>query len=278
MSQFIHALADSWRRRHSLLCVGLDPDQTKLPAAVRRERMPLFAFNREIIDATAPWVCAFKPQIACYAALGAEAQLEQTIAYIKQHHPDIPVILDAKRGDIGSTAQHYAREAFARYQADAVTVNPYLGGDALAPFLDYVDADGADKGVFVLCRTSNPGSGDFQELPIGELSLAQHIARHAATQWNRHGNVGLVVGATWPQEVGAIRKLVGEMPLLIPGIGAQGGDLPAVLGNGLNAEGSGLVINVSRAIIDAGSGDNAFAEAAGRAAEAFCRRINALRM
>ena len=278
MSQFIHALADSWRRRQSLLCVGLDPDQTKLPAAVRRERMPLFAFNREIIDATAPWVCAFKPQIACYAALGAEAQLEQTIAYIKQHHPDIPVILDAKRGDIGSTAQHYAREAFARYQADAVTVNPYLGGDALAPFLDYVDANGADKGVFVLCRTSNPGSGDFQELPIGELSLAQHIARHAATQWNRHGNVGLVVGATWPQEVGAIRKLVGEMPLLIPGIGAQGGDLPAVLGNGLNTEGSGLVINVSRAIIDAGSGDHAFAEAAGRAAEAFCRRINALRM
>ena len=278
MSQFIHTLAESWRCRQSLLCVGLDPDPSKLPGAlVRRERMPLFAFNRAIIDATAPWVCAFKPQIACYTATGAEAQLEQTIAYIQKHYPDIPVILDAKRGDIGVTAQRYAQEAFERYGADAVTVNPYLGYDALAPFLDYVDANGADKGVFILCRTSNPGSKDFQELPIGKLSLAQHIANHAARHWNRHGNIGLVVGATWPQEVGAIRKLVGEMPLLIPGIGAQGGDLKAVLANGLNVDGTGVVINVSRAIIDAGAGGREFAEAAGQAAEAFCRRINELR-
>ena len=146
MHKFIETLTESWRRRQSLLCVGLDPDLEKLPATMRRQRAPLFAFSREIIDATAPWVCAFKPQIACYAAVGAEAQLEQTIDYLKQHHPDIPVILDAKRGDIGPTAKLYAREAFERYRADAVTVNPYLGGDALAPFLDYVDKSGTDKG------------------------------------------------------------------------------------------------------------------------------------
>lgn len=269
MTKFIEILTESWRRRRSLLCVGLDPDGANLPASVRGARAPLFAFNREIIDATAPRVCAFKPQIACYAALGAESQLEQTIAHIKQHHPDIPVILDAKRGDIGVTAKRYAREAFERYQADAVTVNPYLGGDALVPFLEY-----ADKGVFVLCRTSNPGSGDFQTLPSGDLPVAHHVATRAATHWNDNGNVGLVVGATWPQEIGAIRKLVGDMPLLIPGIGAQGGDLAAVLANGLNADGVGVIINVSRAIMYAASDEDDFAEAAAVAAENFCRDIN----
>ena len=281
MRKFIETLTESWRRRQSLLCVGLDPDLEKLPAALRRQRTPLFAFCREIIDATAPWVCAFKPQIACYAAVGAEAELEQTIDYIKQHHPDIPVILDAKRGDIGPTAKLYAREAFERYRADAVTVNPYLGGDALAPFLDYVDKSGADKGVFILCRTSNPGSGDLQELPSDGRSLAHHVAVRAATHWNGNGNVGLVVGATWPREVGAIRKLVGDMPLLIPGIGAQGGNLKEVLANGLNADGSGVLINASRAVIYAGAAtgavDKNFAEAAAQAAETLCRQINAQR-
>ena len=285
MRKFIETLTESWRRRQSLLCVGLDPDLEKLPAVMRRQRAPLFAFSREIIDATAPWVCAFKPQIACYAAVGAEAQLEQTIDYIKQHHPDIPVILDAKRGDIGPTAKLYAREAFERYRADAVTVNPYLGGDALAPFLDYVDKSGADKGadkgVFILCRTSNPGSGDFQELPSDGRSLAHHVAVRAATHWNGNGNAGLVVGATWPREVGAIRKLVGDMPLLIPGIGAQGGNLEEVLANGLNADGNGVLINASRAVIYAGAASGAadknFAEAAAQAAETLCRQINAQR-
>ncbi len=283
MSKFNELLAASWGRRQTLLCVGLDPDRSKLPAAVRKERMPLFAFNREIINATAPWACAFKPQIACYAAVGAEAELEQTIAYLRHEHPDIPVILDAKRGDVGVTAQRYAREAFERYRADAVTVNPYLGGDALAPFLEYVDEDGADKGVFVLCRTSNPGSGDFQELPsggsggAGGLSLAHHVATRAVNEWNGNGNVGLVVGATWPQEIAAIRALAGDMPLLIPGVGVQGGDLEAVLENGLRADGCGLLINVSRGIMYAEAGAGDFAEAAGRAAESFCQRINAYR-
>ena len=269
MSHFIEILAESSRRRQSLLCVGLDPDAAKLPAALQGERMPLLAFNREIIDATAPWACAFKPQIACYAAVGAESQLEETIAHIKQHHPDIPVILDAKRGDIGVTAKMYAREAFERYQADAVTVNPYLGGDSLEPFLDY-----ADKGVFILCRTSNPGSGDFQELQSDGLSLAHRVATRAAEHWNKNGNVGLVVGATWPKEVRAIRKLAGDMPLLIPGIGTQGGDLAAVLKNGLTPTGNGLLINISRAIINAKTQNKDFAQAAAQAAEGFCRQIN----
>ena len=276
MSKFIKLLTESQRRRQSLLCVGLDPDPEKLPATIAGQRTPLFAFSREIIDATAPWACAFKPQFACYAAPGAESELAQTIEYLKRHYPDIPVILDAKRGDIGATAKLYAREAFERYRADAVTVNPYLGGDGLAPFLDYVDPNGADKGVFILCRTSNPGSGEFQALSCDGRSLAHQVAIRAATQWNGKGNAGLVVGATWPEEVGAIRALARDMPLLIPGIGAQGGDLEAVLAKGLCADGGGVIINVSRAVIYAGQGKG-FAQAAARAAQDICRRINGYR-
>ncbi len=274
MRNFIERLTASWESRRSLLCVGLDPDPERLPKSVRI-RSPakrLFAFNRAIIDATAPWVCAYKPQIACYAAVAAEAQLEQTIAYIHKHHPGIPVILDAKRGDIAATAKLYAREAFERYQADAVTVNPYLGGDALAPFLEH-----ADKGVFILCRTSNPGSGDFQQLESGGLSLAHHIATRAAREWNGNGNVGLVVGATWPEEIGAVRALAGALPLLVPAIGAQGGDLEAALANGLTAAGAGLLLSASRSILYAGDGGEDFAAAAATAAEKLCRRINRLR-
>ncbi len=270
MSKFVEILAQSWRSRNSLLCVGLDPDLEKLPASVRAHRTPLFAFNREIIDATAPWACAFKPQFAHYAAVAAENQLAQTIRYIKRRHPGIPVILDAKRGDIGATAKLYAREAFERYDADALTVNPYLGGDALTPFLQY-----AERGVFILCRTSNSGSGDLQQLQSGGRTLAHQVAARAAGSWNGNGNVGLVVGATWPEEVGAIRRLVGDMPLLIPGVGAQGGDPESVLAHGLTAEGAGVLISVSRAIIHAGEGSNGdFAEAAAAEAEALCRRIN----
>ena len=269
MNKFFKTLTTRQKAHNSLLCVGLDPSPEKLPPSLRPNPMPLFAFNREIINATAPWACAFKPQIAHYAAVAAEPQLEQTIHYIKQHHPDIPVILDAKRGDIGTTAKMYAREAFDRYQADAITLNPYLGGDALAPFLAY-----QDKGAFILCRTSNPGSGAIQQLKSGGLSIAHHIATLAVTQWNQNSNVGLVVGATWPQEIGAIRKLTGDMPLLIPGIGAQGGDLQAVLANGLTPDGAGVLINASRSIIHAGGGEDDFAAAAAHAAETLCREIN----
>jgi len=269
MGPFIETLTHRWRSSGSLLCVGLDPDADKLPPSLCTQRAPLLAFNRAIIDATAQWACAFKVQIAHYAAIGAERQLERTIAYIKRRYADTPVILDAKRGDIGATARMYAREAFERYQADAVTVNPYLGGDALAPFLEY-----ADNGVFVLCRTSNPGSGEFQRLSSGGRTVAQHVAARAAGEWNGNRNVGLVVGATWPREIGAIRRLAGDLPLLIPGIGAQGGDLEAVLKNGLVAGGAGLIINISRGIIYAGAQDEDFAGAAGRAAQAWCGEIN----
>ena len=272
MKKFVERLAESWASRRSLLCVGLDPDLQKLPPALRAQRAPLFAFNREIIDATAPWACAFKPQIAYYAAVGAERELQQTIEYIKTKHPDMPVILDAKRGDIGATATMYAREAFERYQADAVTVNPYLGGDSLAPFLDY-----KDKGIFILCRTSNPGSQDIQQLKSNNLSIAHQVATRAVNDWNNNNNIGLVVGATWPQEVKAIRQLAPDIPLLIPGIGTQGGDLEAVLKNGLTDEGVGVVINISREIIYAGAGGDDFAEAAGRVAEARCCEINRCR-
>ncbi|CAJ2377313.1 MAG: Orotidine 5'-phosphate decarboxylase [Arenicellales bacterium IbO2] len=271
MSDFITSLKTRWRDRRSLLCIGLDPDAELLPTSLRKHRMPLFAFNREIIDATARWACAFKPQIAHYAALGAEEQLAQTIAHIKKRHPGIPVILDAKRGDIGATAAMYAREIFERYGADAATLNPYLGFEALAPFFEY-----ADKGAFVLCRTSNPGSGEFQALQSGGVPLAHHVAMRAAEMHGAHPNIGLVVGATWPGEIAAVRKLAGEMPLLIPGVGAQGGDLQRALAAGLNADGEGALINVSRAILYAG-GDGDFAEAAARAAENFYREINSHR-
>jgi len=284
MTRFIDTLTASWRRTGSLLCVGLDPDADKLPRAAidvldGGAGAGLFAFNREVIDATAPWACAFKAQFAHYAAVGAERELQRSIAYIKQRHPDTPVILDAKRGDIGATARMYAREVFERYGADAVTVNPYLGGDALAPFLEY-----ADKGVFVLCRTSNPGSGDFQQLAVdgaGGRTLAEHVAARAAGAWNANGNVGLVVGATWPEEVGKIRAQVGAMPLLIPGVGAQGGDLAATLENALvdvgDAVRAGILINISRGITGAAGDGEDFAAAAGCAAQRWCGEINRLR-
>ena len=270
MTSFIDNLKQSWRRRNSLLCIGLDPDYDRLPRTMRTARAPLFTFAREVVDATAEHACAFKPQIAHYAARGAERELEQTIAHIKQHHPDTPVILDAKRGDIGATAEHYAREAFVRYDADAVTVNPYLGFDALAPFLAH-----RERGVFVLCRTSNPGGDAIQNRAFGNTTLAHYIADCAMRDWNQHGNIGLVVGATHPREVGAIRRLAGQAPLLVPGVGAQGGDLAAVVQNGITADRDGLLINVSRAILYAEpSGDFA---AVAAAAAAFCAQINALR-
>ena len=251
-----------------MLCVGLDPDPKQFPASVKGKGGAILAFCREIVDATADVVCAFKPQIAYFAAHGAEDQLEQLIDHIHRQHPQVPVILDAKRGDIGSTAEQYAIEAFERYQADAVTVNPYMGFDSVEPYLKY-----ANKGVIVLCRTSNPGGSDLQFLEVNDSNesskelLYQRVARLAATHWNKTGQLGLVVGATFPEEIAKVRSIVGDMPLLIPGIGAQGGDIPATVqaGSVPQSPGTGMIINSSRAILYA-SKDVQFADAARKAA------------
>jgi len=248
---FVRQLAEAWRRNDSLVCVGLDPELERFPQAVARSPSPIFRFNKAIIDATADLVCAYKPQFAHYAACEAEDQLERTIEYIHRAYPGIPVILDAKRGDVGSTAEKYAIEAFERYGADAVTVNPYLGGDSLEPFLAY-----ETKGVIVLCRTSNPGARDLQDLELGGRKLYQTVAQLAAQRWNTRGNVLLVVGATYPRELAEVRALVGGMPLLVPGIGAQGGDIAQVIANGRTPDGTGLVINSSRAILYASQGED----------------------
>lgn len=268
---FYQKLNQAWQQSNSLLCVGLDPDLNKLPASVLGADEPIFEFNRQIIDQTAEHCCCFKPQIAYYAAVGAEAQLEKTIQYIGKHYPKHIVILDAKRGDIGATAQMYAKEAFERYAADAVTVNPYMGGDTLEPFLAY-----SDKGVVILCRTSNTGSAEFQTLQSNGVSLAHRVAQHAADKWNANNNIMLVVGATYPEEIGQIRELTGSLPLLIPGIGAQGGELKAVLQYGLNSDKTGLMINSSRGIIYA-SHEADFAQAAGLAAKILNDEINNVR-
>jgi orotidine-5'-phosphate decarboxylase len=253
MSAFA-ALRNRWAAAESTLCVGLDPDVARLPEGCAS----VLDFCRAIVDATADLVCAFKPQIAYFAAAGAEADLEAVIAYIRHVAPDVPVILDAKRGDIGPTAEQYAREAFDRYGADVVTVNPYLGTDSLEPFL----RRGA---IFALCRTSNPGSGDLQSLIVDDEPLYVHVARRAAEEWSALGEVGLVVGATYPDELRAVRSMVGDMPLLIPGVGAQGGDADATVDAGLDSTGAGIVVNSSRAVLYASKGAD-FAEAARREA------------
>ncbi|MBS0584183.1 MAG: orotidine-5'-phosphate decarboxylase [Proteobacteria bacterium] len=270
---FVQTLKQARLRNDSLVCVGLDPEPARFPAHLRGAPDAIFAFCRDIVDATADLVCAFKPQIAHFAAQRAEGDLERLITHIHATHPGIPVILDAKRGDIGSTAQHYASEAFERYGADAVTLNPYLGRDSVQPFLDR-----ADKGVILLCHTSNPGAADLQELPVrgtdgGELPLYQHIAMSIARDWNANGNCALVVGATWPEQLAQVRALVGDMPILVPGVGAQGGDVEAVIRNGATRGGEGLIVSSSRAILYAGAGED-FAAAARKAALALRDDIN----
>jgi orotidine-5'-phosphate decarboxylase len=265
---FMQSLQQVWKDHDSLVCIGLDPEPAKFPAHLRDTPDAVFDFCASIVDATANLVCAFKPQIAHFAALRAEEALERLIAHIHAKHPDVPVILDAKRGDIGSTAQHYATEVFERYQADAVTLNPYLGRDSIQPFLDR-----ADKGVILLCRTSNPGGADFQALDCGGQPLYLRVAETIARDWNGNGNCALVTGATWPEELGKVRAVVGDMPLLVPGIGAQGGDVEAVLRHGRTAAGTGLMISSSRAILYAGHGDD-FALAARAAASELRDTIN----
>uniref|UniRef100_UPI00263003B1 orotidine-5'-phosphate decarboxylase n=1 Tax=Oleiagrimonas sp. TaxID=2010330 RepID=UPI00263003B1 len=269
---FMQALRTRWEEADTMVCVGLDPDPARFPDVLKDQPDAVFAFCRAIIDATADLACAFKPQIAHFAALRAEDALERLIGYIHDAHPGVPVILDAKRGDIGSTAQRYAIEAFGRYDADAVTLNPYLGRDSIQPFLEH-----ADKGVIVLCRTSNPGGADFQNLDCGGVPLYLRVAEAVAREWNANGNCALVTGATFPAELGQVRRIVGGMPLLVPGIGAQGGDLEAVMREGADARGAGLMISSSRAILYAGT-DTDFAASARAAARAMRDQINRCRV
>jgi len=262
--RFVDRIEQASRDNNSLLCIGLDPDPARFPAHFAGRSDAIFEFCRAIVDATADLACCFKPQIAYFAARRAEDQLEGIIAHIHEKHPGLPVILDAKRGDIGSTAELYAIEAFERYGADAVTVNPYLGRDSVEPFLAH-----RDKGVILLCRTSNPGGSDLQFLevegPNGKERLYERVARLVAGEWNQHSQCALVVGATFPTEIRRVRELVGDMPLLVPGIGAQGGDIAATVKAGRNSSGLGLMINSSRAILYAATqadGGAGFADAA----------------
>lgn len=265
---FLTDLEQTQQKNSSVFCIGLDPLPDEISKSIPKGDGQIFEFNKAIIDATADLVCAYKPQIAHYSALGLENELASTISYIQDEH-GIPVILDAKRGDIGSTAERYAEEAFVRYGADAVTVNPLLGLDSLAPFLAY-----KDKGVLVVCRTSNPGGADLQNLRLeGGSTLYAHIAHLAAREWNYNQNLLLVVGATRPQEIARIREIVGGMTLLLPGIGTQGGNIEAVV---KSATGGGMIVNSSRAVIYAGCGEG-FALAARKKARALRDEINRYR-
>lgn len=271
--RFIQQLQAAWQSSDSLLCIGLDPDLERFPPSLASGNANILSFNRAIIDATHDLVCAYKPQVAYFSALGAERQLEQTIAYIKSSYPHIPVILDAKRGDIGSTATQYAKEAFIRYQVDAVTVNPYMGFDSVQPFLDY-----QDKGVIILCKTSNTGAAQLQEVQLqrsGHNSepVYEYIARLVAEEWNFNHNCLLVMGATWPQQVARVRSIVGDMPFLVPGAGAQGGDIGSIVHAGQTAQGSGLIISASRSILYASAATD-FAQAARTQAGALKNAIN----
>ena len=285
---FYKRLDSAWTRSGSMLCVGLDPDVARFPQTLRGDVNNIEKFCKEIVDATGDLVCAFKPQIAYFAAVGAEKQLENICEYIRARFPDVVLILDAKRGDIGDTAALYAREAFERYGADAVTVNPYLGTDSLEPFLST-----PGKGTIVLCRTSNAGSSEFQSLQVSGEALYLRVARTAAETWSKIGECALVVGATYPAELAQVRSIVGTMPILVPGIGAQGGDVDAVVRAGASTSTStpdssttsqstntsatsrrGLVINSSRAILYASDGAD-FAATARKVALTTRDAINA---
>ena len=270
--KFLDQLAEISKKNNSLLCVGLDPDLEKIPAHLQSEKAPVFAFNREIIDATHDLVCAYKVQVAFYSAFAKEQELADTIAYIHEHYPQVPVILDAKRNDISNTAALYVKEAFDRYKADAVTVNPFMGSDSLQPFLDQ-----KDKGIIILCRTSNTGAKDLQDLKmIDGKPLYWHIANKAVHLWNKNNNVMLVIGATYPEELAEVRAMAGDMTFLVPGIGAQGGDIEATVCSGINSKGAGMIINSSRAIIYAGK-EKDFANAAKEAAKQTRDQINQFR-
>jgi orotidine-5'-phosphate decarboxylase len=273
---FTAQLARAETLNDSVLCVGLDPDPSKFPGSWKDDASRIFDFCATIVDATKDLVIAFKPQIAYFAAQRAEDQLERLIAHIHAVAPEVPVILDAKRGDIGSTAEQYAHEVFERYRADAVTLSPFMGFDSIEPYLRY-----EGKGAILLCRTSNPGGADLQaqRLSNGD-TVFEHIARLAQGEWNRNGQLALVVGATYPEEIERVRELAPTLPLLIPGIGAQGGDAAATVRAGWRAEGgrtvAPIIVSSSRAVLYASRGDN-FAEAARRAAPATRDELNQAR-
>ena len=279
---FVEMLRKRWFSGKTLLCVGLDPDPARFPHHLHGDDA-ILEFCRAIVDATHDLVCAFKPQIAYFAAHRAEDQLEALIAYVHQHYPDVPVILDAKRGDMGATSEQYAREVFERYRGDAVTLQPYQGYDAIAPYLAY-----EGKGAIILCRTSNASGDELQSLRVQssnkssnksssrEEPLYLHVARLVAERWNTNGQCGLVVGATYPKELAEVRAAVGDMPILVPGIGAQGGDLEASVHAGATAAG-GIVVSSSRAVLYAGK-DEDFASAARRVAMETRDAIEACRV
>jgi orotidine-5'-phosphate decarboxylase len=252
----------AWAASGSMLCVGLDPDPARLPASLAGAPDGVAHFCTAIVDATADLVCAFKPQIAHFAGQRAEPQLESVCAYIRDRYPDVVLLLDSKRGDIASTSEHYAREAFDRYGADAVTVNPYLGTDSATPFLER-------GGVLAVCRTSNPGSADLQDLLVDGVPLYQRVARLVADQWSAIGECGLVVGATFPDQLAEVRGIAGDLPILVPGVGEQQGNLDASVKAGSTGPGTGLIVSSSRAILYASPGDD-FADAA--RAEAIATR------
>lgn len=260
---FLDKLAAAQQTNGSLLCVGLDPEPAKFPGQFKGDARRIYDFCARIVDATADLAIAFKPQIAYFAAHRAEDQLEQLMEHMRRNAPQVPTILDAKRGDIGSTAEQYAIEAFERYGADAVTLSPFMGFDSVEPYLRH-----HGKGAFLLCRTSNPGGSDLQGQRLasveGQPFLYEHVARLAQGPWNLNGQLGLVVGATYPAEIERVRALAPTVPLLIPGVGAQGGDAVATVRAGWRAD-APIVVNSSRAIIYASSGDD-FAEAARAAA------------
>ena len=260
---FLDMLHSASTRNQSMLCVGLDPEPTRFPVQMQGNPRKIYDFCAAIVDATADVVCAFKPQIAYFAAHGAEDQLERLMQHLRANAPQVPVILDAKRGDIGSTAEQYAKEAFERYGADAVTLSPFMGFDSVEPYLAY-----PGKGAFLLCRTSNPGGDDLQNQRLasvdGQPLLYEHIAALVQGPWNKNGQLGLVVGATYPAEIERVRALAPTVPLLIPGVGAQGGDAAATVRAGWRPNGP-IVVNSSRAILYASNGAD-FAAAARREA------------
>jgi len=250
---FYNRCQSRWTEADSLLCVGLDPEPGRLPVPLKDlpSDQAIFEFCKGIVDATAPFAAAFKPQIAHFSAQGAEPVLQEVCRYIRQTQPAMLIILDAKRGDIGNTARHYATEAFQRYQADAVTLSPYMGFDSIEPFLDQ-----PERGVFLLCRTSNAGGADLQDLALANgRRLFEQVALLCATEWSAQQNLGLVVGATVPDDIARVRQFAPQTPLLVPGIGAQGGDLAAALRAGCTPSG-GLFVNASRSILYASIGED----------------------
>ena len=266
-------------KQNSLVCVGLDSEITKIPSQLQSDKTPQFTFNKAIIDATHDLVCAYKPNTAFYEAQGAEgiSELKMTCDYLREKYPDIVIILDAKRADIGSTNQGYAQFAFDYLGVDAITLHPYLGKDAILPFLER-----KDRGCFILCRTSNPGAGELQDMKVTPdtgnqaIKLYQYLAKKVVEEWNENGNCGLVVGATYPGELEIVRRIAQHIPLLIPGIGAQGGDIEKTVKAGVDSGGKNAIINSSRAVIFAGNGSN-FAQKARETALKLIKEINIYR-